>query len=328
MISTFWQNRNVLVTGATGLLGSWMVEDLLDRQANVVAIVRDGVPRSKLALSGVQQRINVVNGDIEDFRLIERTLAEYEVTSVFHLAAQTQVLVANRSPLSTFESNVRGTYLLMEACRVNPAVKSIVVASSDKAYGSAEHLPYDETTPLRGVHPYDVSKSCADLITNSYAHSFGLPVCITRCGNLYGGGDLNWARIIPGTIRSIWQNQAPIIRSDGTLIRDYFYVRDAVDAYLMLAEQMETKGIRGEAYNFSNEIQLSVLALTQKLLILMGREDLQPIVQGNNRGEIKDQWLSAAKARDQLSWHPRFELDSALAETIEWYKHHLQGPVK
>ena len=328
MISSFWQNRNVLVTGATGLLGSWMVEDLLDRQANVVAIVRDGVPRSKLALSGVQQRINVVNGDIEDFRLIERTIAEYEVTSVFHLAAQTQVLVANRSPLSTFESNVRGTYLLMEACRVNPAVKSIVVASSDKAYGSAEHLPYDETTPLRGVHPYDVSKSCADLITNSYAHSFGLPVCITRCGNLYGGGDLNWARIIPGTIRSIWQNQAPIIRSDGTLIRDYFYVRDAVDAYLMLAEQMETKGIRGEAYNFSNEIQLSVLALTQKLLTLMGREDLQPIVQGNNRGEIKDQWLSAAKAREQLSWHPKFELDSALAETIEWYKDHLRGLVK
>ena len=328
MSSSFWQNRNVLVTGATGLLGSWMVEDLLDRQANVVAIVRDGVPRSKLALSGVQQRINVVNGDIEDFRLIERTIAEYEVTSVFHLAAQTQVLVANRSPLSTFESNVRGTYLLMEACRVNPAVKSIVVASSDKAYGSAEHLPYDETTPLRGVHPYDVSKSCADLITNSYAHSFGLPVCITRCGNLYGGGDLNWARIIPGTIRSIWQNQAPIIRSDGTLIRDYFYVRDAVDAYLMLAEQMETKGIRGEAYNFSNEIQLSVLALTQKLLTLMGREDLQPIVQGNNRGEIKDQWLSAAKAREQLSWHPKFELDSALAETIEWYKDHLRGLVK
>lgn len=322
-MSNFWLNRNVLVTGATGLLGSWMVEELLRRHANVVAIVRDRVPRSKLALSGTMQRIDVVNGDIEDFRLIERTLAEYEVTSVFHLAAQTQVLVANRSPLSTFESNVRGTYLLMEACRVNPAVKSIVVASSDKAYGSAEHLPYDETTPLRGVHPYDVSKSCADLITNSYAHSFNVPVCITRCGNLYGGGDLNWARIIPGTIRSIVQNQAPIIRSDGTLIRDYFYVRDAVDAYLMLAEQMETKGVRGEAFNFSNEIQLSVLALTQKLLTLMGREDLQPIVQGNNRGEIKDQWLSAAKAREHLGWRPHYELDTALTETIAWYREHL-----
>jgi CDP-glucose 4,6-dehydratase len=324
-MSNFWLNRNVLVTGATGLLGSWMVEELLQRQANVVAIVRDRVPRSKLAQSGTMQRIDVVNGDIEDFRLMERTLAEYEVSSVFHLAAQTQVLVANRSPLSTFESNVRGTYLLMEACRVNPAVKSIVVASSDKAYGAAEHLPYDETTPLRGVHPYDVSKSCADLITNSYAHSFNVPVCITRCGNLYGGGDLNWARIIPGTIRSIVQNQAPIIRSDGTLIRDYFYVRDAVDAYLMLAEQMETKGIRGEAFNFSNEIQLSVLGLTQKLLTLMGREDLQPIVQGNNRGEIKDQWLSAAKAREQLGWHPHYELDTALAETIAWYQEHLAG---
>lgn len=324
-MSNFWLNRNVLVTGATGLLGSWMVEELLRRQANVVAIVRDRVPRSKLAQSGMMQRIDVVNGDIEDFRLMERTLAEYEVSSVFHLAAQTQVLVANRSPLSTFESNVRGTYLLMEACRVNPAVKSIVVASSDKAYGAAEHLPYDETTPLRGVHPYDVSKSCADLITNSYAHSFNVPVCITRCGNLYGGGDLNWARIIPGTIRSIVQNQAPIIRSDGTLIRDYFYVRDAVEAYLMLAEQMETKGIRGEAFNFSNEIQLSVLALTQKLLTLMGREDLQPIVQGNNRGEIKDQWLSAAKAREHLGWHPHYELDTALAETITWYREHLAG---
>jgi len=324
-MSNFWLNRNVLVTGATGLLGSWMVEELLLRQANVVAIVRDRVPRSKLAQCGIMQRIDVVNGDIEDFRLLERTLAEYEVSSVFHLAAQTQVLVANRSPLSTFESNVRGTYLLMEACRVNPAVKSIVVASSDKAYGAADHLPYDETTPLRGVHPYDVSKSCADLITNSYAHSFNVPVCITRCGNLYGGGDLNWARIIPGTIRSIVQNQAPIIRSDGTLIRDYFYVRDAVEAYLLLAEQMEAKGIRGEAFNFSNEIQLSVLALTQKLLTLMGREDLQPIVQGNNRGEIKDQWLSAAKAREQLGWHPHYELDTALAETIAWYKKHLAG---
>lgn len=322
-MSNFWLNRNVLVTGATGLLGSWMVEELLRRQANIVAIVRDGVPRSKLVLSGAMQQINIVNGDIEDYRLLERTLAEYEVSSVFHLAAQTQVLVANRSPLSTLESNVRGTYLLMEACRVNPSVTSIVVASSDKAYGSADHLPYDETTPLRGVHPYDVSKSCADLISNSYAHSFGLPVCITRCGNLYGGGDLNWARIIPGTIRSIVQNQAPIIRSDGTLIRDYFYVRDAVDAYLMLAEQMVAKNLRGEAYNFSNEIQLSVLALTQKILTLMGREDLQPVVQGNNRGEIKDQWLSAAKAREQLGWHPNYELDVALTETIEWYQDHL-----
>jgi len=314
-----WRDRSVFVTGATGLLGSWLVAELVKRGAVVTALVRDHVPFSLLYSFGLDSHIQSVSGRLEDQGLLDRVLAEYEVEVVFHLAAQTQVLVANRSPLSTFEANIRGTYLLLEACRGHKLLKSAVVASSDKAYGSAARLPYDEDTPLRGEHPYDVSKSCADLIANTYAKCFDVPVCVTRCGNLYGGGDLNFGRIIPGTIRSAYQNQAPVIRSDGTPVRDYFYVRDAVDAYLLLAEKMLEHGISGEAYNFSNELQLNVAELTRRILAAMGRDELQPIILGKNRGEIQNQYLSAGKARAQLGWAPRYSFDAALAETIKWY---------
>lgn len=314
-----WRERNVLVTGATGLLGSWLVAELVRRGAAVTALVRDSVPFSPLYEQGLNTQINIVRGEIQDYAVLERTLAEYEVEIVFHLAAQTQVLVANRSPISTFETNIRGTYLLLEACRHHRLLKAVVVASSDKAYGAAERLPYDEETPLRGAHPYDVSKSCGDLLAKTYANCFHVPVSITRCGNLYGGGDLNFARIIPGTIRSVYYNEAPVIRSDGTPIRDYFYVRDAVNAYLLLADKTLTEGSFGEAYNFSNELQISVLDLTRRILSAMGREDLQPIIAGQDKGEIKDQWLSARKARERLGWAPRYTLDEALAETVRWY---------
>jgi CDP-glucose 4,6-dehydratase len=315
----FWRGRNVFVTGATGLLGSWVVSELVAQGANIVALVRDRVPFSLLYSLGLHKKICSVSGEIEDYAKLERALAEYEIEVVFHLAAQTQVLIANRSPLSTFESNIRGTYMLLEACRHHKLTKAVVVASSDKAYGEAEKLPYDETTPLRGAHPYDVSKSCADLIAKSYGLSFGAPVCVTRCGNLYGGGDLNFARIIPGTIRSVHQNQAPVIRTDGTPRRDYFYVRDAVLAYMLLAEKMVTEEKRAEAYNFSSDTPLSALEITSHILRLMGRDDLNPVIRGENGGEIKDQWLSSKKARRELGWAPKFTLDEGLRMTIDWY---------
>lgn len=322
--NNFWNDRTVFVTGATGLLGSWLVRSLLERNASVVALVRDWVPESELFQSGMLPQIKVVRGDLADSDLLERVIGEYEIETVFHLAAQTIVGIANRNPISTFESNIRGTWNLLEACRRSPLVKQIIVASSDKAYGINENLPYSEKTPLQGSHPYDVSKSCADLIAQSYHTSFGLPVCVTRCGNLYGGGDLNWNRLIPGTIRSILRNESPIIRSDGSYIRDYFYVVDGALAYLHLAEMMAEKPeIIGEAFNFSNEIQVTVLELTDKILQLFGREDLKPTILGEARNEIPHQYLDAAKARQILNWKPTYTLEEGLEKTIGWYKNFL-----
>jgi len=239
---------------------------------------------------------------------------------VLHLAAQTIVPIANRNPVSTFESNVGGTWSLLEACRRSPAVKQIVIASSDKAYGEQERLPYDETMPLAGRHPYDASKSSADLIAQSYASTYGLPVAITRCGNFYGGGDLNWSRIVPGTIRSVLRGRRPVIRSDGQLVRDYFYVEDGAAAYAFLAEHLaQDRGLIGEAFNFSNEQPVSVIDLTNSILKLMA-SDLQPDIRDEATHEIKCQYLSAAKAREKLSWRPNFQLDQGLQLTIEWYR--------
>jgi CDP-glucose 4,6-dehydratase len=323
-VMNFWKDRNVFITGCTGLLGSHLTQMLSDQKANVVGLVRDQVPKSNLIQTGIYEKINVVRGPVEDFFTMERALNEYEIDTVFHLAAQTIVGIANRNPLSTFESNIKGTWCLLEACRRVPTVKRIVVASSDKAYGEQEKLPYDETSPLQGSHPYDVSKSCADLIAHTYYNTYQLPVCITRCGNFYGPGDLNFNRIIPGTIRSVLNNEPPVIRSDGTFIRDYLYVKDAALAYMHLAEKMETK-VHGEAFNFSNELQVSVLDLTRKILKLMGREELQPLILNQAENEIKHQYLSAKKARELLGWKPSYNLDEALKETIEWYTKFLQS---
>jgi CDP-glucose 4,6-dehydratase len=323
MSSGFWQDRPVLVTGATGLVGGWLVKRLIAAGADVVCLIRDWVPQCELSRSGDLDRVKVVRGDICDRNLLERALGEHEIDTVIHLAAQTIVGIANRNPVGTFESNIKGTWELLEACRRSPLVKQIVVASSDKAYGDQEILPYDENTPLQGQHPYDVSKSCADLISYTYAKSYELPVVITRCGNFYGGGDLNWNRILPGTIRSVLRGQRPVIRSDGSFIRDYFYVEDGAAAYMLLAEELAAKPeLRGEAFNFSNEIQVTVLDLTARILKIMN-SDLEPDIRNEATNEIKHQYLSAEKARKMLNWSPLFTLDKALATTVDWYKEFL-----
>ena len=320
MKNQFWRDRKVFVTGCTGLLGSWLTKTLVEKGAEVTGLIRDLVPKSNLNWTGFNEKINIVRGELEDYFTLERALNEYEIDTVFHLGAQTIVNIANRNPLSTFESNIKGTWNLLEACRQTSTISRVVVASSDKAYGAHEDLPYNETFPLVGCHPYDVSKSCADLIAVAYHKTYNLPVCVTRCGNFYGGGDLNFNRIVPGTIRSVIRNERPTIRSDGTFIRDYIFVLDAVEAYLLLAEKMDDKGIHGEAFNFSNEIQMTVLEITQKILTLMNREDLQPKILNVAKGEIKHQYLSAQKARGILGWKPRYTLEEGLKETIKWYQ--------
>jgi CDP-glucose 4,6-dehydratase len=324
-MNDFWQDRSVLITGCTGLLGSWMTQELVDLGAKVVGLVRDWTPQSRLFQEGLERKITTVYGRIEDLPTLERTINEYEVETVFHLAAQTIVGIANREPLATFEANIKGTWNVLEACRRVGKVGRIVVASSDKAYGDQEILPYDETTPLQGEHPYDVSKSCADLICRTYYKSYNLPVCVTRCGNFYGGGDLNFNRIVPDTIRSALRDRAVVIRSDGSYIRDYFYVRDGVLAYLHLAEQMDRTEILGEAFNFSNELQVSVLEIVCKVLTLMGKEHLQPQILNQAQNEIKHQYLSAAKARQLLNWSPSYSLEDGLKEAIAWYTNFLES---
>lgn len=317
----FWLDRPVFVTGATGLLGSWLTRRLNDLGAKSVVLIRDWVPESELLQSGTSKGSTVIRGDLTDLELLERVLNEYEIRTVFHAAAQTIVGTANRGPISTFESNIKGTWCLLEAARRSTLIEQIIVASSDKAYGAHDVLPYSEEAPLQGRHPYDVSKSCADLIAQSYAHTFDLPVCITRCGNLFGGGDLNWNRLVPGTIRAVIRGEAPIIRSDGTYIRDYFYVEDAASAYVSLAEKMAADGsITGHAFNFSNEVQLTVLEMTVKILGLLGRSDLEPIILGEAQNEIPHQYLSAEKARNMLGWRSDFSIEDGLARTIDWYR--------
>lgn len=324
----YWNHRRVFVTGCTGLVGAWTVRELLSRGAHVVGLVRDQVSGSELYRTGLDRRIDLVRGKVESAKFLERVLAEYEIQTVFHLAAQTIVGIANRSPLSTFEANIKGTWCLLEAarrCGYNPHV---IVASSDKAYGDQSALPYTEDAPLLGRHPYDASKSCTDIIALTYAHTYGMPVCVTRCGNFFGGGDLNWNRIVPGTIRSVLSEERPVIRSDGTNIRDYFYVKDGAAAYLHLAERMARQPeILGHAFNFSTEIRVPALEIVGHILKLMG-SPLQPLVLGTASNEIKHQYLSSTKARTMLEWLPRYDLQSALHETIDWYRTYFQSRLR
>lgn len=320
--TTLWKDRRILVTGATGIIGSWLVKEMLAQSAHVVALVRDADPLAELYRSGDIRRVAVVNGMLENFWTVERAINEHEIDTVFHLGAQAIVGTAHRFPLSTFESNVRGTYNLLEACRIHSGiVHRVVVASSDKVYGEQPSLPYREEMDLGGRHPYEVSKTCADLIAQAYHHTYGLPIAIARCGNVYGGGDLNWSRIVPGTIRALLHGEPPVIRSDGTYVRDYTYVKDVALAYLRLADRLEDDAVRGEAFNFSGESPVTVLELVSRIQELMDSGHIAPVILNQARGEIRQQYLSAAKARTRLGWQAAYTLEQGLQETIAWYRH-------
>lgn len=322
----FWIDKRVFITGASGLLGSWLTRSLVEKGAYVVVLLRDCDPQTELVRSGMLNGLHVVNGALEDYASLERAINEHEVDTVFHLGAQTIVGTANRNPLPTFESNIRGTYHLLEACRYHGSlVKRVLVASSDKAYGTSAILPYTENMPLEGRHPYDVSKTCTDLIAQSYFHTYRLPVVIARCGNIYGGGDLNWSRIIPGTILSLFRNQRPIVRSDGSYTRDYVFVMDAVDAYLAMAEAVSLPAIQGQAFNFGPAKPLTVLEIIALLTKLMGKEHLSPEIQNTAKSEIQDQYLLSTKAQELLGWSPRFSLEQGLMQTISWYENYFKS---
>ena len=321
---SFWLDRTVFVTGCAGLLGSWLSIGLAELGASVVGLIRDEVPFSYLRSSGYYDRIAVVRGDVTDYELVERALNEYEIDTVFHLAAQTIVPIANRSPLSTFESNIKGTWVLLEAARRSSKVTRVVVASSDKAYGVHEELPYTEDAPLLGCYPYDASKACAEFIARTYVTSYGLPVAITRCANLYGGGDLNWSRVFPGTIRSVIRGERPIVRSDGTMLRDYLYVRDAVNGYLTLAERLDEPGVIGEAFNFGMDAPKTVLEIVQTIIAVSDQLELDPVVLGEAPNEIQAQYLDSSKAKRVLGWMPDYSLEEGLRETVEWYREFLE----
>ncbi|MES2142224.1 MAG: GDP-mannose 4,6-dehydratase [Pseudomonadota bacterium] len=323
MQDNFWLDRRVFITGASGLVGGWLVHALLKAGADIIVLLRDWNPKALLFQSGFHKKVTIVRGSLKNVNKLERILAEYEIQSVFHLAAQTIVPIANKNPLSTFESNIAGTWNLLEACRLKKDIDSIIIASSDKVYGDTLNLPYHEAMPLNAIYPYDVSKACADRISVSYAKTFNLPIAITRCGNFFGGGDLNWNRIIPGTIRSILRTQPPIVRSDGNLIRDYIYVEDAVNAYMSLCEALrKNSALAGEVFNFSNGTQYTVLNLISTILDLM-HSNLKPIILGKNKGEILAQYLDSSKAHKDLGWWPRFTLEEGLERTITWYKNCL-----
>lgn len=323
---TFWRERRVLVTGATGIVGSWLTKDLLERGAYVVAFVLDANPQSELYRNGSIRCVHLVNGKLEDFSALERAIVGHEIDTVFHLGAQAIVSVAHRAPLPTFETNIRGTWNVLEACRLHPdLVKRVVVASSDKAYGEHEHLPYTEDMPLQGRFPYEASKSCADMISQTYHHAYRVPVAVARCGNIYGGGDLNWTRIVPGTIRSLHRRESPVLRSDGKSIRDYIYVKDATQGYLRLAERANEPGVCGESFNFSPESRITVLEIVEKICQLMHCEDIHPSILDQAEGEIRSQYLSAAKAARLLDWKPLYRLEEGLGETIRWYHNFFEG---
>lgn len=334
-----WKGKNVFVTGGNGFLGSWLVNDLVKKGANVTCLIRDTIVNSNLQLLGISDKVNVVYGSLEDYYTVERGMNEFETEVCFHVAAQAIVGLANKSPLPTFETNIKGTWNVLEACR-QLGVKRIVVASSDKAYGEHKELPYKEDFSLNGLTPYEASKSCTDLLARTYAKTYGMAVAVTRCGNIYGGGDLNLSRIIPGTIKSVLNSERPIIRSDGTPVRDYIYVQDAVSAYIALAEQLDRKEVAGEAFNFGTQEPVSVLDLVKKIIAVAGKNPSQdgstgpsrnsdlgvePKILNEAKNELQAQYLDWAKAKKVLGWKPKYNLDDGLKETTEWYRKFFGG---
>lgn len=321
---SFWKNKICFVTGATGFVGAQVARQLVEHEAKVICLQRDAVKANSLDLFDIRRRVTVISGQLEDFALMERIVNEYEIEAVFHLAAQALVGAANRSPLSTFEANIRGTYSLMEACRTGETVKRVVVASSDKAYGTHDKLPYTEEYSLNGLFPYDASKACTDIIARSFAHTYDTPVTVTRFANIYGPGDMNMSRIVPGTIVSALKNKNPIIRSDGTPKRDFMYVDDVARAYLMLAENIEKT--KGEAFNFGSGEPVQMLDLVKRIIRLAGKEGVvEPdiLLKTKIAREIDEQYLGAEKAARVLGWQAAFDLDAGLSNTIKWYSDNL-----
>lgn len=328
----FWAGKRVLVTGASGFLGGWLVKQLREAGAAVTGLVRDMRADFNTLGDPMSEPRFVVYGDLSDLGRLRRILAEYEIDTIFHLAAQPIVGVALRDPVGTFEANIAGTWNLLEAARSvgsgsgsgSGGVARIVVASSDKAYGHPEALPYTEDMALKGTHPYDVSKSCTDLICRTYFETYGLPVCVTRAGNFYGGGDLNFSRIVPGTVRLALEGRPPELRSDGTMVRDYIYVRDVADGYLAIAEAMDRADVAGEAFNISSETPVSVLELSRAITAAAGRPDLEPVILNTARSEIQEQFVSGEKAARLIGWRPKHDLAGGLAETVAWYRGYLE----
>jgi len=321
--ASFWIDRPVLITGCTGLTGSWLSSRLLEYGANVVGLIRDHVPRSQLTYSGIISKISTVNGDICDYELLERILAEYEIDTIFHLAAQTIVSIANRAPLSTFETNIKGTWTLLEAARRNPTVQQILVASTDRVYGDQVSLPYVEDMALFGSHPYDVSKGCADLISLAYVQTFDLPLVITRSTNIYGGGDLNWNRLIPGSMRSVVRGQRPVIRSDGSFRRDYVFVKDVICGYMTAAEKLQADSLKGQVFNLGTDQPTSVLDVVKTIIDVSGNPRLDPLILDEENKEVLDKHVDSSKAKELLGWDPQFNLRSGLNLTLDWYRKYL-----
>ncbi len=322
----FWSTKRVLVTGATGMVGAWVTRWLVDAGAHTVAFISDSDPQSELFRSGYINQVSVMNGRLENYDDVERAINNQEIDSIIHLGAQPIVGAADRSPRHTFESNIQGTWNVLDAARVlSGLVKRIVVASSDKAYGTQVVLPYTEEMSMNGDHPYEVSKSCTDLISTTYARTYGLPVTIARCGNIYGGGDLNWNRIVPGTFRSILRGEQPVLRSDGTFVRDYLHVDDIVSAYLLLGERSHEQELKGQGFNFSDESPLTVMEIYRAICEAAERPGLEPRILNSATGEIKDQYLDSSKAHEVLGWRASVSLQDGLAKSWQWYRDLLGG---
>lgn len=314
-----WNNSKILVTGADGFIGSHVAKALIERGAEVTTIVRDLKKESNIDILDIKKRVNTLHGDLISYEDCERAINEYDIDFCFHIAAQALVGPANRSPLSTFESNIKGTWNILEACRLSRTIKGLVVASSDKAYGQQKKLPYTEDSPLNGYFPYDASKACAEILARGYFMTYAIPLAITRNANIYGPADMNLSRVIPDIITRLIRNEDPVIRSDGTPERDYVYIKDAVSAYLALAENLHRKEVSGHAFNFGTGKPTSVLELYKKIISLMGK-NVQPKVLGQAKNEIDRQYLDSTKAKKVLGWECRYNIDEGLKETIAWYK--------
>lgn len=324
-MNDYWKGKKVFITGGTGFIGTWVVKALVDNGAEVVCLAKEMQKGSNFEKLGLDKKVTLIFGDILDLNILKLSLEKYQIDSVFHLAAQPLVQIALKNPAETIYLNVVGTLNVIEACRLNPAIKRIVVASSDKAYGSTEKLPYDESFPLKGEYPYDVSKSCTDLIAQAYAKTYKMPIAITRCSNIYGGGDLNFDRIIPETIKHLIFNEDILIRSNGKFKREFFYVKDAALAYLILAENIEKLGLKGEAFNFGTDEPAVILDLVNKIIEVSGKKDAKVNILDTAKAEIKDQYLSSEKARKMFGWAPKYSLKEGLKETYDWYSEYFKN---